>query len=163
LRTQEGPFSFARGGARGEVTEIGDSALRIDTSFDSHGRPTARTMTVAGNQIYGEELSYDAASRISQRIETVQTAATTLDYHYDQAGRLTGVDRGGSPSEASIYDMNGNRTSRTIPGPTTEAMTYDTGGRITKRGSVNYAFDAGGMLSQRGPDTFSFDALGQLQ
>ncbi|QSQ25905.1 hypothetical protein JY651_13655 [Pyxidicoccus parkwayensis] len=162
LRTQEGPFTFTRGGARGEVTRIEDAALRIDTIFDAVGRPATRTLTVGGAAVYREQLTFDDADRVTRRIETFGAAASQLDYSYDLAGRLTAVHRDGAASESSAYDADGNRISRSRPG-LTETMTYDAQGRLAQRGAIVYAFDAGGILSARGGDVFTFGPLRHLQ
>ena len=164
LRTREGVYNFTRAGAMGELTRVDDGTLRQDFTYDGLGRQATLVGSVGGTTRFGETLAYDAGSKVSHRDETFGTTTTGLDYSYDDAGRLTGVDRDGSPSESYGYDANGNRTSRSRPGlGGTETATYDAQGRLDARGATDYSFDAAGYLTQRGSDTFTYGPRGHLQ
>ena len=164
LRTREGPYNFARGGAMGELTRVDDGTVRQDFTYDGLGRQATLAGSVGGTARFGETLAYDAGDKVSRRDETFGTTTTRLDFSYDAAGRLTGVQRGGSASESYGYDANGNRTSRSRPGLAgTETATYDAQGRLASRGGITYSFDAAGYLTQRGSDTFSYGPRGRLQ
>ena len=162
LRTQEGPFTFIRGGALGEVTRITDPALRVDASYNALGQPTLRSVAVAGTTVYTEALTMDASDHVVARTDTFGAVVTQLAYEYDAAGRLISVERNGVASESSAYDVDGNRTSRSRPGVGTEAMSYDAQGRLSQRGAITYEFDEGGMLAARGGDLFEYGALRRL-
>ncbi|HET6898606.1 MAG TPA: RHS repeat-associated core domain-containing protein, partial [Vicinamibacteria bacterium] len=164
LRTREGTYNFTRGGAMGELTRVDDGTLRQDFTYDGLGRQATLAGSVGGTARFGENDTYDAGGKINHRDETFGTTTTGLNYSYDNAGRLTAVQRGGSASESYGYDANGNRTTRIRPGlGGTETATYDSQGRLATRGGITYSFDGAGYLTQRGSDTFSYGPRGRLQ
>jgi RHS repeat-associated protein len=165
LRTKDGPFNFTAGGTLGETTRVDDGTGRQDYGYDSLGRQTTVTGSVpTATPRFSQTHSYDAGNRLAGRAESFGAATTQLEYTYDNAGRLTKVQRGGSDSETYAYDADGNRISRTGPGVTgTEAASYDAQGRLATRGALNYGFDAAGFLTQRGSDSFGYGPRGHLQ
>lgn len=60
---------------------------------------------------------------------TLCATAATIQYTYDDAGRLTGADYGGGASIAYVYDANGNLLQRTTTagGATTYTLIYRAG------------------------------------
>jgi RHS repeat-associated protein len=162
LATGLGPFAFQRNGPDAAVSRIADSALALTLSHDGRGRAASRSVTVAGQPVYGAVLTRDAAGRVTRRVETVAGVATTSDYGYDADGRLVQVDRGGGPVERYAYDANGNRTSRRLGAAAAELLTYDGQERLATRGTTSYGFGADGFLSGRGVQTFTYSARGEL-
>jgi RHS repeat-associated protein len=167
LLTADGPYTFTRGGALGETTQVAagatTTALDRDTGYDGIGRPTTVTATVGGTGVFSQTHTYDNGGLLATLNENVGGSARSLTYSYDDAGRLTGVGNGGN-SESYGYDSAGNRTSRSGPATSgsTETATYDAQGRLDTRGGLDYTFDAAGYLTQRGADTFNYGPQGRL-
>ncbi len=63
-------------------------------------------------------------------ILSISPLAAAVNYTYDAAGRLTGVDYGNGTTIAYTYDNNGNLLSRTVTAtasqPRKEKPTHDT-------------------------------------
>jgi RHS repeat-associated protein len=157
LLTKYGPFTFTRG-ASGDPTRIADTAMTLDLSYDDLGHMTQRKQTVAGIERYDEQLGYDAAGRITGKVETIAGETHTYAYSYDGDGRLTAVTRDGSSAESYGYDQNGNRTSAGA-----ENANYDVQDRLTQRGATGYSFDIDGYLTGRGSDSFGYGRQGELR
>ena len=154
LVTGYGPFAFTRSGPAGAASQISDSVLAENVTYDSLGRVATRTHTVNGTSIYSIQLSYDSIGNISEKVETVSGNQTTWDYTYDADGQLTGVKKNGVDKELFTYDVDGNRTGYNRPGDWNIAADFDAQDRITSQGGVTYQFNADGQLTQRGQDTF---------
>ncbi len=167
LLTADGPYTFTRGGALGETTQVaagaGPTALDRDTAFDVIGRRTTVTATVGGTGVFSQTHTYDNGGLLATRPENVAGSSQSPTFTYDDARRLTGVSNGGN-SESYAYDSAGNRTSRSGPATSgsTETATYDAQGRLDTRGGIDYSFDAAGYLTQRGADTFNYGPQGTL-
>ncbi|WP_323002988.1 RHS repeat-associated core domain-containing protein [Denitromonas sp.] len=107
-----------------------------------------------------------------------------LDFGYDLAGRITGLDQNGTAYDqgfgydaadrltsytgypaprAYTYDANANRTSETL-GAMITSITHVAGtNRIHKVGTQTMAFDAAGNLSSYAGKTFTHGADGRLR
>jgi RHS repeat-associated protein len=162
LITGYGPFTFTRGGPAGALSQVRDANLDASYTYDTMGRITRRTQTVAGQTSYDAQFTYDALGQITRKVETVGGINSTYDYGYDADGQLLQVSRGGTVIEQYAYDVNGNRSSRQLGTAATEAATYDGQDRLTQRGSTTYQFNEDGFLAQRGADTFNYSARGEL-
>jgi|GEM_PF-614797 len=111
----------------------------------------------------------DKLGRITQKIETVQGVAQTVDYVYDVAGRLSTVTQGGITTTYS-YDKNGNRTSK-VQGVSTISGSYDEQDRLLSYGDNSYSYNANGDLlsktSNAGPiaetTQYTYDVFGNLK
>lgn len=95
---------------------------------------------------------------------------TTLDYEYDEAGRLEFVKRGATTIESYAFDLNGNRTSWTN-GYGSFTATYDAQDRLLQvqpqaGSAITYTYTRGGELrtkTQNGQTvTTTYDVLGNL-
>lgn len=162
LITGYGPFTFARGGPAGAISQISDGSLTTTFSYDAMGQLTDRSQAVVGQQTFQTQLTYDAVGQVTRKVETVAGIARIFDFTYDSDGQLTQVSRDGAIVESYTYDANGNRRSRQLGGNPLEAASYDTQDRLLQQGAMGYQFDADGYLAQRGPDTFSYSARGEL-
>ena len=91
--------------------------------------------------------------------------ATTYDYTYDIAGRLTEVKENGVVASTYTYDTNGNRLSHVTP-LDTFAGVYDAQDRLISYGANSYAYTANGELTTKvesGQVTwYNYDVLGNL-
>lgn len=83
LLTRYGPFTITRNGPAGAPSELTDNVLNVSYTYDSFGRLSTRTHTVAGTKVYQLTLGYDDVGRISQKVETVSGAPSTYDYTYE--------------------------------------------------------------------------------
>ena len=138
-------------------------------------------MTLLRTTLFGETASYSASSgtgaifnvnytrdalgRIVTKLETIAGVATTYDYAYDIAGRLTEVKENGAVASTYTYDSNGNRLSHTTP-LDTFAGAYDAQDRLISYGANSYAYTANGELTtkvENGQTTwYNYDVLGNL-
>ncbi|HEX5175964.1 MAG TPA: hypothetical protein VFV83_02990, partial [Chthoniobacteraceae bacterium] len=84
-----GPFTITRAGPGGETSQIADEKLASTFTYDGAARLLSRMDVVNGVQVYKIALSYDAAGRIAQRIETTGGADSTFLYEYDSDFQLT--------------------------------------------------------------------------
>jgi RHS repeat-associated protein len=162
-----GPFSFARAGPQGDVSQISSSVLDLDFTYDSHGRLAQRAETVNAVVGYGLTLVRDAGGRPVQKQERVPdgaggTTTRTFDYEYDAVGQLTQVKRDGTVVEHYLYDGDGNRTSRQLGAAPAEPVSYDGQDSVASAGAVPYSFDVDGYLTARGLDSFVYGRSGEL-
>jgi RHS repeat-associated protein len=108
-------------------------------TYNALGLLTSLThVNARGTTLDFENLSYDAASRITS--STDRDGTTT--YTYDSRDELTGATHtaAGLSNEAYTYDANGNRVSSGQVGPDN---------RLTSDGTYNYTYDAEGNLVRR--------------
>jgi RHS repeat-associated protein len=162
MLTGDGPFTIARGGPDGAPSAISGAGLDETLTQDGQGRLKTRALSVGGSRRYRVELTYDDTGAVSHRVETVGAATHAYDYRYDDAGRLTEVDRDGAPAERYSYDADGNRETRRLDAGAAETSAFDAEDRLTARGGTGYAYDDAGYLTTRGADTFHYDARGEL-
>ncbi|MDE2179976.1 MAG: RHS repeat-associated core domain-containing protein [candidate division NC10 bacterium] len=89
--------------------------------------------------------------------------ATTFDYSYDTAGRLTQVQHNGSTTASYTYDSNGNRLTGL---GLTSSPTYDDQDRLLQYGPNAYTYTANGELATKtvgtNTTTYTYDELGNL-
>ncbi|MBJ7470981.1 MAG: hypothetical protein JHD16_06740 [Solirubrobacteraceae bacterium] len=163
LPTRRGPFTFTRGGPGGAIDGIAGGPLAIDMDYDGLARIKQRTVKVAGGDVYGQQFTYDQASRISSTTDSPKGAAVkTRNYEYDGRGQLRRVKEGGSVVEEYVYDADGNRTSAKVGAAPAKTATFDAGGQLKTLGGVAYTFDADGFMTKRGSDEFTWSRDGQL-
>ena len=132
-------------------------------TYDALAELTNYSASYTTTGIYGAAYTQDALGRITQKVETIGGIATTYDYSYDPAGRLSTVTQDSNPLSTYNYDNNGNRIART--GPTVSAS-YDAQDRLTSYGSTTYSYTANGELLSKTNGTattsYQYDALGNL-
>jgi YD repeat-containing protein len=106
--------------------------------YDGIGRLTSLTHTHDSTTIADYDWTFDAASRITQFVSSVDG---TTDYGYDDTAQLTSADHDYQTDESYTFDSNGNRT-----------MTgYDTGAnnQLLSDGTFDYTYDAEGNQTTR--------------
>jgi RHS repeat-associated protein len=155
------------------TTSIGPTGSRLNTSlvWNELGELVTHSYVRGSTTFFADEVtSRDAIGRILSRVETVENVATTIDYVYDNLGRVTEVRRNGVLSEQYDYDLNGNRTRTRYSGvdfvpPANIAV--DGRDRLRQYGTRNYEYNAIGQLTRRTfgsqDATFDYDALGSLR
>jgi RHS repeat-associated protein len=160
--TGDGPFVITRGGVGGVASAITGAGLTVALEQDETGQLRTRTLTAGAQQRYRLELVRDDAGRITRKTETVNGAAHTYDYHYDDDGQLLQVERDSVVVEQYTYDANGNRKTRQLNGGAAETATFADDDRMATRGATAYAYDDAGFLHSRGADTFEYSPRGEL-
>lgn len=159
--TNVGPFRLTRANAGGAISQIADNALMLTIQHDAMARLTRRSYSVAGQERFRFDLTYDNAGRVTQKAETVSGANHTEAYVYDAGRRLASVTRNGTPTEAYAYDANGNRTSRMVGSPA-EIVSYDSNDRPASAAGEAWTFNSDGQLATRGGSTFTHGTRGEL-
>jgi RHS repeat-associated protein len=131
------------------------------------GEITSETTDVSGapNPLYDVTYVRDPLGRVSQKTETVGGQTHTLEYQYDEVGRLAGVEQDATTTlESYTYDDNGNRL--TALGVST--VTYDAQDRLEQYGDNEYTYrDSGELLTKTDMvsgdlTTYDYDELGNL-
>jgi YD repeat-containing protein len=160
-------FTINRDAQNGLITGSSIGGVSDSISYNGFAEPIGYNATFNGSSLYNVSYVRDSIGRISSKTETVNGVATTFDYHYDLAGRLTGVDKNGVPSSSYTYDSNGNRLS--YSGELGSfAGTYDAQDRLLSYGDFVYEYTANGELRRKEDvvtgevTTYQFDAMGNL-
>jgi RHS repeat-associated protein len=145
--------------ALGNVTDI--------WTYNGFGEPTGYTAKYNTAEIFKQQFNHDKSGRIIEKSETVGGVTDTYKYVYDPAGRLTQIEKNGSPSSSYSYDGNNNR----LTGPSaTTSYIYDAqdrlGAQTSAQGTRSYAYSANGELQSttQGNETtaYKYDAPGTL-
>ena len=125
------------------------------------GEIVGETTDAAGAPSPAYDVTYarDPLGRVSQKTETLGGQTHTLEYQYDEEGRLTGVIQDATTTlESYTYDDNGNRL--TALGVT--SITYDAQDRLIEYGDSDYAYrDSGQLLTKTNAGattTYDYDA-----
>jgi len=154
--------------------------------YDALNRVIAKTIDYGG-LIVGKGIEFGGVTHVKtityeynaadQRIKTIYPTGDTLNYEYDQAGRLTTIDAYDGTTTYT-YDAVGRKTSMTYPNGmvityecdqnnrTTHLQGKDPEGRIIL--NQTYVYDAAGnkIREERGEDNTSrdieYDALNRI-
>lgn len=164
-----GPTSLTRDAANGRVTDIDVLDATTTVDYDGFGASDGLITTVDTTTVF--DATYgprDALGRIEEIDETVAGGSRTIEYTYDDAGRLESVTEDSTHVATYAYDANGNRASVTTAGGTVYA-TYDDQDRLATYGDLAYAYSENGEL-QAITDTVTtdvslleYDVLGNLR
>jgi RHS repeat-associated protein len=148
----------------GNPTSVTDPrGNRTDLTYDELGQLTRIDQPLAKQTSF----TYDPAGNLATRT----TAATTLDFNYDAADRLTQVANGQNVLRSYGYDAADRLTQATDAQNKTIAIGWNGEDRVTSiddgRGqSVARAYDSRGNLTSqtdgRGTLTYTYDALDRL-
>ncbi|MCX4240829.1 RHS repeat domain-containing protein [Paraliomyxa miuraensis] len=164
-----GAATLAYDSGTGLLTDIDVVDAATALTYDQFGGLDTTTTTVDSTTLF--DATYgprDALGRIVEIDETVNSVSRTLEYTYDDAGRLETVTENSTLIATYVYDENGNRTSVTTPGGTTTA-TYDEQDRLLSHGDLDYEYNENGELefvTDTGTSDvtqFVYDALGNLR
>ncbi|NIJ35374.1 RHS repeat-associated protein [Sphingopyxis panaciterrae] len=138
--------------ANGQVDYVIDAeSNRTTYVYDGHDRlsqtryPSTTKGTNASNASDYEGLSYDARSSVTQRR---LRDGTTIDYSYDDLGRLTTKNLPGTePDVTYAYDYM-NRATGVTQGAQTHSFALNALSRVTSQtgplGTTGYSYDAAG-------------------
>jgi YD repeat-containing protein len=180
-----GTTAMAAYDANGLLTQIDDpmSSINVIYTYDGAGRVTRRTdggklcterfyevgtgridrqavkgggTACSGSAIATFDLSYDKASNVASRVQSVGTGTGanpfngTYTYAYDAADRLTQVTGGPAAfgGRTYAYDGGGNRTSVQVGGGSAVTTSYDAAGLpVSSSDGTSYSHDAVGNLT----------------
>ncbi len=92
LLTQSGDFTITRDSNNGYTTQVTDSTLTQDRSYNSYGEITE----LSDNTFSYQLTSRDKNGAITQKVETLNGTTETFNYTYDDLGRLTKACRVGA-------------------------------------------------------------------
>jgi RHS repeat-associated protein len=147
------------------VTELG--RIATITTYDDFGDIKSCRADDAGVPFFSADYSRDALGRIERVTEAVGAETHTLEYGYDEAGRLESVRVDGVVQSLFAYDANGNRLSHTgLAG--TENGTYDAQDRLLTYGGRAYRYTPTGVLQSKvdaagnAVTVYDYDVLGSL-
>jgi len=153
-------YEYTANGQIRFVVDANSNTTQIDyDGFDRVKRtyfPVQAVGALAANGGDYEELTYDAAGRVTQRR---LRDGQMMGYGYDDNGNLTSHTRpGGWPGRSYVYDNLGRATSISAPGYSI-GLTYDALGRVITqsepRGPMSYQYDlAGNRTRVTWPDGF---------
>jgi RHS repeat-associated protein len=157
---QVGGFTITRDDG-GVPTGMGDGTGQWTYHFDEFGRLDSQSFAVAGSTVYQAELTWNSAGSLTRRVE--QTAGSrSVEYRYNDDGRLTDVLRDGVTVEHYEYDPDGRRIRQQRDGGAVQTLAYDDADRLTSVGGVTYGYTPDGALASRGDDTFNYGFDGTL-
>jgi RHS repeat-associated protein len=153
----------------GLLSETLLDTIRTDYTYNSYGE----TLSVVAKQSTTTKFSYSVTRDLLGRVATKQEVlpgpvTNNYTYTYDDAGRLTGVSKNGSPTSSYVYDSNSNLTSGTRNGAAVSA-TYDDQDRLTSYNGLTFTYNAAGDLASKtvtatsATTTFDYDVLGNLR
>jgi RHS repeat-associated protein len=154
--------------AAGRVATASNRSEALSWSYDAAGRVLTKS---SGNGSTALTSTYDTAGR---RASAGLAGSPATSYSYDDAGRLTGLTRGGA-SFAIGYDEANRRMSLTFPNGVATSYSYDSVNSLTElvapRGATlvashGYTYDAvGNRTSKTAPgltEQYGYDALDRL-
>ena len=148
------------------ATQLG--TVNDTSAYNEFAELTDYRMKVGTADTYRAQLTRDAVGRVTQKVETIQGAATTYGYSYDLAGQLVGVTKSGVPTGSYTYDTNSNRASYSGSFGNVPAgqITVDAQDRLLIYGANNYAYNAYGQLTSKanagGTTSYTYDEFGNL-
>jgi len=163
--TSAGTMTLTRSAQNGLWTGSTLGLVTDAWTYDGFSDPATYTASYNGTPQLSQSYTRDKLGRVTTLVETIGGVATTYDYGYDSAGRLTGVDKNGGTIETYAYDDDGNRTSFTGGGGP-QLATYDVQDRLASYKGNTYAYTKAGELQSRGAGTvqttFAYDPIGNL-
>ena len=166
LLTGAGSLGMVREPSTGRLSTSSLGAVATSQTYDSYGALATFSASVSGVERYRYELTPDILGRIASKKETIGGEVHTTGYGYDDAGRLSTVQRDGALASSYEYNANGNRTLK-VSGSTTELGSYDAQDRLLSYAGATYTWRPNGELESRtagGQTTWcGYDRLGSLR
>jgi RHS repeat-associated protein len=171
LLTGAGALNISRDPQNGLLAGSVLGTVTDSLTHDGFGGLASYSATVGSAPLYAVQYTRDSLGRVTEKTETLAGTTATVNYTYDQAGRLTDVMRDGSPTAHYDYDANGNRISGFNELTSSIATTYDDQERLlaysTPAGVTTYDYTANGELQGKadasGTTTYVYDVLGNLR
>lgn len=162
-------MALARHPAHGLLTGTTLGASSDQYAWTGYGEPEryqAAHPASGSYPVFDSQYTRDAAGRLTQIVETVDTIQRVWAYEYDDSGRLTVVRRNGEVAAAYAYDANGNRLAYDGDRGHEEGA-YDDQDRLLTFGDATFTYAPNGELLTKtvgGQVThYEYDALGNLR
>ena len=157
MLTAAGDLSLTREAQKGGIIN-GTTLNSITTSrgYNGFGELQNYQVEAATGTLAQWSYARDRLGRITSKTETIEGIASTYDYSYDLAGRLTAVKQDGTTLATYGYDANGNRDSGL----------YNEQDQLLSRGGSAYTYTLNGELQSKTANgvttTYHYDVLGNL-
>lgn len=168
LLVRAGDLQVTRGAATGIVGSMTLEGLSWTFLRNGYGElDRLHVQDGRATLFLSEVLSRDDVGRVRSRREQVGIEVRTVEYGYDDQGRLTDVMVDGTPAAHHEYDANGNRTL-VERGTETQVATYDAQDRLLSQGPYLYSYSADGALESKtdvrtnAVTTYDYDLHGNL-
>jgi len=158
----------------GRLIKAGSASYEYDAANNLTKAPgTTNTYDKASQLEAGTGVTY-SYDKLGERIKSTPASGPATSYKYDQAGKLTAVERaaeGAIPaiSESYAYDGAGLRASQTVSG-TKSYLTWDQSGGLPlllNDGQTNYIYGPGGLpveqISSETATYYHHDQLGSTR
>lgn len=165
LPTSTGAMTMTRNSQSGLLLGTMLGSATTTYTYDQYAGLSNYGALYGSSSLLSVQYVRNMLGRITKKVETIQGIATTYDYAYDVAGRLTDVWGNGIALSRYSYDINGNRAMATVNGVSARAS-YDHQDRLLGYGNATYTYTANGELSGKtvsGQATaYHYDAFGNL-
>jgi RHS repeat-associated protein len=163
LITQAGQLSLTRKPQNGLLAGTALGAVSDSFGYNGFGEISDYQATVNGVPLIRWTYQRDKLGRIIQKTETSGGISHSLDYRYDDRGRLEQITDSGAIVAVYGYDANGNRTQ--LNGQA--VAVYDSQDRLTDFNGKHYVYTDNGELqskSENGQTTsYGYDVFGNLR
>jgi RHS repeat-associated protein len=163
LLTQAGELSLSRKAQNGLLSGTVLGAVSDSVSYNGFGETSDYQATVNGISLLRWVYQRDKLGRISQKTESRGGISHSLDYRYDDSGRLEQVTDNGATVASYGYDANGNRTQ--LNGQT--VAVYDSQDRLIDFNGKHYAYTDNGELQSKTENeqttSYGYDVFGNLR
>ena len=153
------------------------TTLNIVATLDSHGRKTAETVKLGGNQILHRDFTYHVGTATPEHVANEKcpcapttplvssicsTDGRTLSYTYDNERRITEVDDNFNGVTTYTYDAQGQLLKEEKDGVTLNDIKYDGYGNILSKNGTVYTYDTvwKDQLTAFGNESIDYDAQG---
>lgn len=165
LLSQAGALTLHRNAQNGLLTGSTLGNVTDNLTYNNFGELESYKAMHNGTPFYEYRFMRDKLGRITQKVETINGTADTLNYDYDLAGRLIEVRKNSLRIVSYTYDDNGNRLTFTDANGTING-TYDDQDRLLRYGNATYTYSANGELQSKtdggNTTTYHYDELGNL-
>ncbi len=156
-------LTLTRNAQNGLLTGTTLGSLTDSYVYNGFGETQSYQAAVGATSVAQWTYQRDKLGRITQKTETTGGIASTFDYVYDLAGRLTEVKQNGAIQTSYGYDSNGNRTD--LNG--TPIAHYDAQDRLLDYNNATYDYTANGELKTKSvgnaTTSYHYDVLGNLR
>ncbi|MCB9497506.1 MAG: hypothetical protein H6686_11525 [Fibrobacteria bacterium] len=158
-----GQYSIARDPATGWISGDQVGGVSREVTYSQRGEVARETFRFDDQVVSQVVFERDELGRVVGRQEIRSGDSFEDRFHYDLAGRLDSVWRGGRIQAWWSYDSNGVRVAGTGVG----AAIADPQDRVLASGGRTYTYDLNGRLLTRtdatGTTRYGYDALGSLR
>ena len=145
LITQAGNMQITRDTLTGRILSMQSGVVLTTRSYNGFGEVSREETTVNGSPFLTLDYLYDNLGRVKRR---TYNGTTAYDFEYDQAGRLTRSSVNGFSVESYTYDANGNRTKVDFAGTVINA-TFDAQDRLKTYDYLTAEYTPDGTLSAK--------------